>query len=227
MPCANNSSQNCGGQWGLNVYQPAPVMLGNPPQISGYNAMGCYAEKPKARALKSLFASDVMTVQLCAKQASANGAAFFGLEYGQECWYDTVLDGAVAGAQSNCMMNCTGSSFQTCGGSNYLQLYGNATVLSSSSVVVSPVPTTLSTTSSPSTSIWTSPPPTAAPPQSTAPPQPAAPNASPLSCPASNGTTYASPNGGQYLIECGIDRTGKLLSVYHSLLTSFADDISF
>ena len=210
MPCANNLSQKCGGPWGLDVYQLAtPAMLSNPFRISDYNAMGCYAEKPNARALKTVYASDLMTVQLCAKQASANGAVFFGLEYGRECWYDTVLKGAVEAAQSSCMMNCTGSAFQTCGGPNYLQIYGNVTVPSSSSATAS-VPTTSSLIST-----------------LTSPLQTISPSASPLSCPASNGAIYSAPNGGRYMVECGVDRVGKSPPTFHILFLSLADNISF
>jgi hypothetical protein len=200
MACANNSSQNCGGAWSLNVYQLAPATIGNPSQINGYTAMGCYAEKPRARALKSLFANDSMTVQLCASKASANGAAFFGLEYGRECWYDTVLDGAVAGDPSRCSMNCTGSVFQTCGGMNFMNLYGNVTVpvTSSSSTMASFVSTTSSTTTPLYTSTSVSSQPTLLP------------STAPLICPAANGTVYNVPSGGRYMVECGMDRTGKL-----------------
>jgi hypothetical protein len=253
MPCANNSSQTCGGSWGLSVYQLASTAGGNPSQANGYNSLGCYAEKPGARALRNSFTSAVMTSQLCAARALAGGAAFFGLEYGQECWWDTVLDGAVPADQSNCFLNCTGSAFQKCGGQNFLQLYGNRTLppnptstmyfsspgaalptISQSSALVLPSTFILETSSSSSTtnpaassvattSSTTSA--TASTTTSTALSSPfsaisspvstsssAVPSPTPLSCPSNNGTTYTSPGGRQYLVECGIDRVGQYLS---------------
>lgn len=150
LPCVSNASQICGGSWALSIYQRTPLILGNPQQISGYTNMGCYAEKPGGRALKAVIASDSMTSELCATSALTAKFAYFGLEYGRECWIGNLLDGAVPVDASRCTMNCTGSALQNCGGAGFIQLYGSAAVVSSSLPSVSPV------TSSTLTSLVTS-----------------------------------------------------------------------
>ncbi|KAL5430130.1 hypothetical protein PMIN05_010418 [Paraphaeosphaeria minitans] len=85
LPCAANRSQICGGNWGLSTYQLTPSYFGNPSPVKGFTSMGCYAEKPNARALKNVYYSDSMTTELCAARAAANGYSYIGLEYGREC----------------------------------------------------------------------------------------------------------------------------------------------
>ena len=121
MPCASNSSQICGGPNGLSMYQVTPPYIGNQPTVGSFSAMGCYAEKPNDRALEVVYESDRLTIELCAAQAALNGYAYFGTEFGQECWMGDHMDGAKPANQSSCNVNCPGNSFQTCGGGNFLQ----------------------------------------------------------------------------------------------------------
>ncbi|OAG03405.1 WSC-domain-containing protein [Paraphaeosphaeria sporulosa] len=153
LPCAANHSQICGGNWGLSIYQLTPSYFGNPSPVKGFASMGCYAEKPNDRALRNVYYSDIMTTELCSARAAANGYSYFGLEYGRECWMDNVLDDAVPVPQAKCATSCTGSTFQNCGGGNFMQLYGNGSVVkmpsgTSSIAATSPMTTSSSTTTS-------------------------------------------------------------------------------
>jgi hypothetical protein len=148
MICSGDSAQICGGPDGLSIYQVTPATIGNPAKVGNYTALGCYAEKPSGRALPLMNSSDVLTVELCAKQAATNRYNYFGLEYGRECWQGDVLDGAVLSDQSHCTINCTGSALDNCGGGYFMQVYGesvSATILSSTKSLIS---STISSSSS-------------------------------------------------------------------------------
>ena len=53
------------------------------------NTGNSHEEPTSGRALASKTAQDGMTVELCASIAA--GKAYFGLEYGRECWYFFLL----------------------------------------------------------------------------------------------------------------------------------------
>lgn len=135
MPCAGNSGEICGGSNAINVYaQPAsnlttttatptptststststtstasatPTVFA-PAVIGTYISMGCYSDNNGGRALTQLYANDTMSLDICAQQAAANSAAYFGVEYGRECWYGNALGGSnTALTQSKCSFIC-------------------------------------------------------------------------------------------------------------------------
>ncbi|KAJ9148434.1 WSC domain-containing protein [Pleurostoma richardsiae] len=118
--------------------------------VGGYNLVSCWTEGTGVRALSGAsFAYDGMTLESCAGNCS--GFAYWGTEYGRECYCGNSLAGSSSSAPlSDCNMVCGGNSFEYCGAGNRLELYlttissmptATATSSVSSSTVSSAVPT--------------------------------------------------------------------------------------
>lgn len=88
-----------------------------------YAEQGCYAEPKKGRALANVWIDDQgMTPDLCA--AHAADYAYYGVEYGVECWYgNTLRKGSLQRPDDECTKPCAGDSGQTCGGGMRLNLW--------------------------------------------------------------------------------------------------------
>ncbi|CRK39009.1 hypothetical protein BN1723_015476, partial [Verticillium longisporum] len=70
-----------------------------------WSFQGCYTETKNGRALsKKSYADDLMTLESCAAFCKGVSAAFFGVEYGRECYCgDSLRDGSVpATNQKDC-----------------------------------------------------------------------------------------------------------------------------
>ncbi|KAH7033113.1 uncharacterized protein B0I36DRAFT_105145 [Microdochium trichocladiopsis] len=138
MPCAGNQFQYCGGPSRLELYFSSSVRAPSLPQNitttgepdgahSGtflWSLVGCYTEATGIRALsdKAFFAGTNSTLDRCA--SSCLGFAYFGAEYGDECYCGNELNnGSVPVAASECNMLCPGNELQYCGAGNRLSLY--------------------------------------------------------------------------------------------------------
>ncbi|KAB5536295.1 WSC domain-containing protein [Coniochaeta sp. 2T2.1] len=126
MPCAGDPSETCGGRSTINIYGTLPEGSSppsGPPATTSYTYSGCFAEPAGGRALPQLFASTVMTVELCHADCSLAGYKYAGVEYARECWCGNEVPELVELAQAACSAPCAGAETETCGGSNALQLY--------------------------------------------------------------------------------------------------------
>ncbi|CZR66188.1 related to beta-1,3 exoglucanase [Phialocephala subalpina] len=162
VPCTGNSSETCGANNRLNIYQDPTFPVVNNSIISDYQASGCYSEGSSGRALnwrQDQLSTTNLTIETCLYACKDAGFPIAGVEYGQECYCGVVLgNGTLPISSSSCNMPCTGDSTETCGGPNALNLYV-ATDLESSqpcqnggSSSSSSVATVTSTTSSSSSS---------------------------------------------------------------------------
>lgn len=90
---------------------------------SGYVYFGCQTEGTGVRALGSAAsASDLMTVEMC--QASCAAYAYFGVEYGRECYCgNSLAASSIAAPKTDCNVPCMGNTAQKCGGGNRLDVY--------------------------------------------------------------------------------------------------------
>jgi hypothetical protein len=90
-----------------------------------YAGQGCYSEPQRGgRALEHVWEDNAMTQQLCSDHAVAGGFAYFGLEYGKECWYgNTLRKGAAPRPDSECQKPCDGDPSQVCGDGQRLNLW--------------------------------------------------------------------------------------------------------
>lgn len=94
---------------------------------AGPTSLGCYVEGAGGRALQNLIlANDTLTVEMCADACSRY--AFYGVEYGRECWCDDRIERTafVSPDPSVCNFACKGDASETCGGRSTINIYGAA-----------------------------------------------------------------------------------------------------
>ncbi|PVH89971.1 hypothetical protein DL98DRAFT_508192 [Cadophora sp. DSE1049] len=109
------------------------------PVVGNYVRQGCYTEGDGVRALSGAQYVDYvgMTLEICASNCA--GTAYFGVEYGGECYCGQTLDATSipAANQLDCSFICPGDASEYCGAGNRLELYKLGSVSSSSSSRVS------------------------------------------------------------------------------------------
>eukprot|EP00904_Undaria_pinnatifida_P003872 jgi/Undpi1/13486/HiC_scaffold_8.g03145.m1 len=135
--CVGNSDEICGGRNAMSVYfagsgsapvspvpspvAPAPEPAPITPDTSGATYLGCYADTKDDRIMTDKVSSSSMTADDC--QVLCSGSAFFGTQYGLECWCGASgieYDRHGAGV---CNFDCTGDSSEICGGRNAMSVY--------------------------------------------------------------------------------------------------------
>ncbi|KAK7958461.1 wsc domain-containing protein [Apiospora saccharicola] len=97
------------------------------PTVSGYAYQGCYTEASGRRALPDkVFAYDSMTLESCA--ANCTNYAWFGTEYGRECYCGATLDSSSSKTSGStihgaCGKPCGGNNTEICGDGGLLSLF--------------------------------------------------------------------------------------------------------
>jgi len=131
MPCSGNSSEICGGNSRLSVYNLTSYV---PPTIvkavGSYAYEGCYNEPTKGRLLGGPAYTNMtgMTVEACVAfcQASSPSQPYAGVEYAQECYCASSLPSSASTvSDSSCNMLCTGNRKEFCGAGSLLNVYYN------------------------------------------------------------------------------------------------------
>ncbi|CAM9785404.1 unnamed protein product [Sphacelaria rigidula] len=110
MNCAGDDSKICGGRSAISVYYGDSM-----PTTPTY--LGCYEDESNSRIFTERIAVDAaaMTTELC--EDACRGYAFFGTQYGQECWCgDASTDYDKNGVSEGCTFECPGNSADICGG---------------------------------------------------------------------------------------------------------------
>ncbi|PAA85625.1 hypothetical protein BOX15_Mlig004092g1 [Macrostomum lignano] len=90
-----------------------------------YEYQGCFALIREAQAIPlghKAANSSKMTADVCAEHCAWGDYAFFGLKAGSECWCGNRIK-SIKLPPEFCNRICTGSFYETCGGSSYLQIY--------------------------------------------------------------------------------------------------------
>ncbi|KAJ9631628.1 hypothetical protein H2203_000027 [Taxawa tesnikishii (nom. ined.)] len=111
--------------------KPAQILrsnYGNP-----YNKyLGCANDTygSQLRTLNAISTTDAsgMTVESCQNYCSTRGYRYSGVEYGQECHCDLVINPTALlnfTDQNTCNMQCPGNRSETCGGQFYMSVYNN------------------------------------------------------------------------------------------------------
>ena len=129
MRCAGDSTQFCGAGNRLELYYSNATTGGGEPsqpaEVGGYAWFGCWAETGDgaARALPGRsYADDRVTLDACA--GFCEGSAFFGAEYGRECYCGEALNGdSTERPAGECGMVCAGDRGQFCGAGDRLSVY--------------------------------------------------------------------------------------------------------
>jgi microcystin-dependent protein len=115
--CSGSPSELCGAGNRNSVYvlPPSPS--------SAY--VGCFIDMVEDRDLTTLaYVSEANSPELCAAVCSATQYAFYGLQYGTECWCGDSYGKHGAAAQSgDCNMKCGGNAEAACGSGNRNSVY--------------------------------------------------------------------------------------------------------
>ncbi|KAK4103952.1 heme peroxidase [Parathielavia hyrcaniae] len=139
MTCSGNPLQFCGGPNRLELYETDEVAdsgegggEGQQPEQpetveGGWTFYECMTEANGPRALGGkTWADDGMTLEACA--TFCEGFAYFGAEYGRECYCgDGFAEGSVEAPAGDCSMPCAGDGAQLCGNGNRLSVYSKTT----------------------------------------------------------------------------------------------------
>jgi hypothetical protein len=145
VTCAGNAKQLCGAGSRITLYSlngsrdiqstedglvisPKPETVVS---IGEYNYTGCYADSVQNRTLHGKYVpSWDMSIESC--RGNCTGYAYFGVEYGTECFCGNRLAlGVPPLDEEMCDMNCLGNEKQVCGGKQALGVYlrGNGTIV--------------------------------------------------------------------------------------------------
>ncbi|KAG9255332.1 heme peroxidase [Emericellopsis atlantica] len=124
--CGGDDYAFCGGPSRLSLYMNPDIQGGDPEQpltVGNYTFEGCYTDSSASRALDDKrTAGSEMTNEVCA--AFCEGFAYFGTEYGQECYCGNEISEDAQGKDSTeCSMICKGSVLELCGDGNRLSVY--------------------------------------------------------------------------------------------------------
>lgn len=136
MPCNGNASEYCGGPNRLDMYKaggtggtsPPPAQTtAKPPAAtsgtatalpSGWTYKGCYVDNANGRILSNQQPdSSTLTVEKCVASCVAAGYVVAGMEYGSQCFCGNGIanGGVLASSDTQCSMQCSGNSKETCG----------------------------------------------------------------------------------------------------------------
>ena len=109
MPCAGDSSELCGGSYGLTLYS------------AGLPYVGCAADAAARTLNGAQTSARDMTVEKCLSFCGTN-YPLAGTEYGTECYCGGP---AVTVGASGCTTSCPGNATEKCGGTWRLSVYNN------------------------------------------------------------------------------------------------------
>eukprot|EP00903_Cladosiphon_okamuranus_P016219 g14966.t1 len=107
---------------------PAPTRKSPEPTLE-YEELGCFADRGNGRVMKYKNHDPELTTERCALEC--DGHAFFGTQYGDECWCgDDDTDHLKHGESEACDFKCPGDATQNCGGRWAMNVYqyGPATI---------------------------------------------------------------------------------------------------
>ncbi|CAN0400855.1 unnamed protein product [Pylaiella littoralis] len=118
MPCSGDADQTCGGSYEMNVYE----VYTEP--ADDYTTLGCFSDpRDGDRVMEVMItAATPMSTEICYNLCLAEGYAFFGTQYSNECWCSTQLYATVAD-DSLCDMECADNSPEICGGFDAISAY--------------------------------------------------------------------------------------------------------
>lgn len=118
------------------------------PTVGAYTFHGCWTEIPNGRALDSkVLTNDLMTLEMCSNFCT--GFAYFGAEYGRECYCGTIIKAgsALAENQNDCKFPCPGDTRYFCGAGVRIQMYKLTFLISTSASTVSSTTVSISSSS--------------------------------------------------------------------------------
>ncbi|KAF2732319.1 heme peroxidase [Polyplosphaeria fusca] len=99
------------------------------PSLPGYTYQGCMTDRVEARSLGAKTQGNSNnTYANCA--AFCSGYAYFGVEYGRECYCgDSLANSPTTAKESDCSMPCSGDANAVCGAGNRLNVFKSTAVI--------------------------------------------------------------------------------------------------
>ncbi|KAJ7721547.1 glycoside hydrolase superfamily [Mycena maculata] len=143
MACAGNSSQICGGNYRMSLFQKTLTTVAT----SGWTLTQACAVDTSSRVLQGYsVTTSSLTPALCQSTCASQGFTIAGVEYGSQCYCGNSLVGGTptSASTSDCNTPCAGDPSSLCGGSWRIQVY------------TAPTATTTATTTSVTTTAATS-----------------------------------------------------------------------
>ncbi|KZO96175.1 glycoside hydrolase family 71 protein [Calocera viscosa TUFC12733] len=155
MGCLGNTAEQCGGTWGINIWQYTTVTVSN-----GWTDMGCYVDA-SSRVLTSMYADSLsMTIEWCENYCLSSGYIYAGIEYAEECMCgNTINTGSgqgVLATDGRCNMGCLGNTAEQCGGTWGIQIYkyGSSSTSTTTTMTTATTTTTATTASASPSQTW-------------------------------------------------------------------------
>ncbi|KNZ82368.1 WSC domain-containing protein 2, partial [Termitomyces sp. J132] len=137
MACSGNPLEQCGAGGRLNLYWsgiPPPPPPSTAPKIGNWSSLGCYKDNVAGlgRSLTVGMAVTNNSNEVCTAACFEAGYPLSGTEFtdlavqlivhGLDCG-NTIANGGVPAAASDCNMLCAGNTEEFCGGPNRLNVY--------------------------------------------------------------------------------------------------------
>ncbi|PAA60591.1 hypothetical protein BOX15_Mlig004080g1, partial [Macrostomum lignano] len=113
MRCRGDGSTYCGSSWRNSVYATGLTMNDIMP---GLRYIGCFLDSAN-RDLPKLAGKGKMRIQKCYQLCRQKNMAYFGLQYGNQCWCGNEYGKHGGRRASECNKRCSGDSKQKCGAS--------------------------------------------------------------------------------------------------------------
>ncbi|KAK4172123.1 WSC domain-containing protein [Triangularia setosa] len=143
MACSGNQLQKCGNGNRLSLFADSTIEqteATNLASIGEFTYRSCWTDDVGNRSLAALeHRTDDMKVSKCAEMCQ--DYAYFGLEYGRECYCGDELVGQAA-LDKDCSMLCVGGGNNWCGGPFRLNIYAKEAILTTVSITISESSTT-------------------------------------------------------------------------------------
>ncbi|CAM9939120.1 unnamed protein product, partial [Hapterophycus canaliculatus] len=113
--CVGDESETCGG-W--NAFDLFKLWIPDAPLTDEYpEYLGCYADNKEDRVMTHKVVAESMTPTLCREHCLDKDAAYYGTQFGRECWcgMSDVEDDYERHGVGGCYMSCAGDKTVACG----------------------------------------------------------------------------------------------------------------
>jgi hypothetical protein len=122
-PCAGNSSDHCGGNWRMDVYNVTGVAM---PTNGIQDYLGCFSDFTKLSSFT--FQSNTMSAKICKEQCKFRGYSTAGIDSGRTCRCGNTAPNTLVPA-SSCNTPCFGpKTNETCGSNTAGSIYSTRSI---------------------------------------------------------------------------------------------------
>ncbi|KAK4179428.1 putative fungistatic metabolite, partial [Triangularia setosa] len=134
--CPGGGTQTCGAGDRMDLYQNNFYVASAPASLD-VPYLGCFVDSGERILPHNLLGADDMTAEKCA--AHCAGFAYFGVEFGRECFCGDVAPTHQA-PEPECSFPCAGDATQICGAEERINVWGPSPSSTTSSTLPSATP---------------------------------------------------------------------------------------